>query len=281
MPLTSLTFTCTADPAEAKTWFAGLIASQPALMSVVASVADACIADPERYQGPRWWAGRDTAGRVVAAFMHTPPYPLHAAVATPAQAVSLAERLDAEGDRLSGIGGLREPVEAFRDAWARLRGSRAQTVMESGAFDLPVRPTLPFAVSGHYRRATPDDVMLVDRWAQDFVDATSHVAVKVPSLAGRVADGRVGLWVDGGQPVSMAYASPANGGVTRISSVWTPSSLRRRGYASGVVAALSADRMDAGETCFLFTDLANPTSNKIYQAIGYRRIGDHLTVEFS
>ena len=26
--------------------------------------------------------------------------------------------------------------------------------------------------------------------------------------------------------------------------------------------------------CFLFTDLANPTSNRIYQAIGYRPVRD-------
>jgi predicted GNAT family acetyltransferase len=47
-----------------------------------------------------------------------------------------------------------------------------------------------------------------------------------------------------------------------------------------VVAALSAERMDAGELCMLFTDLANPTSNKIYQAMGYRPIGDNITIAF-
>jgi predicted GNAT family acetyltransferase len=78
----------------------------------------------------------------------------------------------------------------------------------------------------------------------------------------------------------MAHASLVNGGVTRISGVWTPVELRGRGYASAVVAALSSERMDAGESCMLFTDLANPTSNKIYQAMGYRRIGDNITIEF-
>ena len=79
----------------------------------------------------------------------------------------------------------------------------------------------------------------------------------------------------------MAYASPANGGVTRIAGVWTPPELRRHGYASGVVAALSTERQDAGERCMLFTDLANPTSNAIYEAMGYRRVGDAITIAFS
>ena len=103
----------------------------------------------------------------------------------------------------------------------------------------------------------------------------------MPSLAGSVAQRRVALWQDGGRPVSMAYASPSNGGVTRISGVWTPPDLRRRGYASGVVAALSRERLEAGERCMLYTDLANPTSNAIYEAIGYRRVGDSISIAFS
>lgn len=281
MPPTSVTFQCTRDPAEAKSWFGRLIADEPALLSVIASVADGVLADPAQYKDRRWWAGRDASGQVVAAFMHTPPYPLHVAVATPEQAVALAQQLAAEWDSLPGVGGRSGPAEAFRDAWVRLTGSSARTIMEVGAFDLPARPTLPFTVTGHYRLARPEELGLVDRWAQDFSDSVEHTPRKVNSLAHRVAAGRVGFWVDEGRPVSMAHASPANGGVTRISGVWTPVELRGHGYASAVVAALSAERMDAGESCMLFTDLSNPTSNKIYQAMGYRRIGDDITIAFS
>lgn len=281
MPLTSLTVQCTHDPAEAKTWFAGLIADEPVLMSVIASVADSVLDDSARYENPRWWSGRDASGRAVAAFMYTSPYPLHVALATPDQAAALAEQLARQSDPLPGVGGRRGPAEAFRDAWVRLTGASARTVMAVGTFDLPARPTVPFDVTGHYRNARPDELPLVDRWAQDFSDAVEHTLRKADSLVHRVAAGRVGFWVDEGRPVSMAHASPANGGVTRISGVWTPVELRGRGYASGVVAALSSERMDAGESCMLYTDLANPTSNKIYQAMGYRRIGDNITIEFS
>ncbi len=281
MPLTSVSFQCTHDPAEAKTWFAGLIADEPVLMSVIASVADSVMSGAARYEDPRWWAGRDASDQVVAAFMHTPPHPLHVALAMPDQAVALAEQLAARDDSLPGVGGRRGPAAAFRDAWVRLTGTSSRTVMEVGAFDLPARPTVPFDVTGHYRLARLEELALVDRWAQDFSDAVEHTPRKAMSLAHRVATGRVGLWIDGSRPVSMAHASPANGGVTRISGVWTPVELRGQGYATAVVAALSSERMDEGESCMLFTDLANPTSNKIYQAMGYRRIGDDLTVAFS
>lgn len=281
MPLTSLTFQCTHDPAEAKTWFGGLIAAEPVLMSVIASVADGVIADPSRYENPRWWSGRDPSGRVVAAFMHTAPYPLHVALATPDQAVALSEQLAGRRDPLPGVGGQRGPAEAFRDAWVRLTGARARTRMGVGVFDLPQRPRLPFHIPGSYRRALPAELGLADTWAHDFADAVHDRPGTAHSLRAHVEAGRVGFWVEGGEPVSMAFASPANGGVTRISGVWTPPQLRRNGYASAVVAALSGERMDAGESCMLHTDLANPTSNRIYQAIGYRRIGDNITIAFS
>jgi len=57
--------------------------------------------------------------------------------------------------------------------------------------------------------------------------------------------------------------------------VYTPPEFRGRGYASALVAALSQAMLDAGyHFCTLFTDLANPTSNHIYQAIGYQPVCD-------
>jgi predicted GNAT family acetyltransferase len=62
--------------------------------------------------------------------------------------------------------------------------------------------------------------------------------------------------------------------VVRIGPVYTPPELRRRGYAGSAVAAASRRALTAGaHTCMLFTDLANPTSNKIYAEVGYRAIG--------
>jgi predicted GNAT family acetyltransferase len=55
--------------------------------------------------------------------------------------------------------------------------------------------------------------------------------------------------------------------------VYTPPELRRRGYASALVAALSRRLLDEGRRfCFLYTDLANPTSNHIYREIGYEEV---------
>lgn len=72
----------------------------------------------------------------------------------------------------------------------------------------------------------------------------------------------------------MVAGSPTPHGA-RIGPVYTPPAARRRGYASALTAAIIRHYLDAGRRlCFLFTDLANPTSNRTYQAIGYEPVTD-------
>jgi hypothetical protein len=95
-----------------------------------------------------------------------------------------------------------------------------------------------------------------------------------------VAD-RVGyLWHDG-EPKSMARrARPAGNGIT-VTGVYTPPAFRRQGYATTCVAALSRLLLAEGyQYCTLYTDLSNPTSNSIYQKIGYRPVRASAMIEF-
>ena len=48
-----------------------------------------------------------------------------------------------------------------------------------------------------------------------------------------------------------------------------------------MTAAVSAERLASGRTfCFLYTDVANPTSNKIYTDIGYEAVCDSIDYAF-
>ncbi len=90
------------------------------------------------------------------------------------------------------------------------------------------------------------------------------------------------IWEDSGTPVSMAgYAGPTLNGI-RIGAVYTPPDCRRNGYASACTAGLSQHLLELGfKFCFLFTDLRNPTSNHIYQQIGYQAVCDVDRYDFS
>jgi len=81
---------------------------------------------------------------------------------------------------------------------------------------------------------------------------------------------QVMLWEDG-HTVSLACSGARTPNGSRIGPVYTPPEERGHGYASACVAALSQLQLDQGRRfCFLFTDLANPTSNHIYPMIGYQ-----------
>ena len=89
------------------------------------------------------------------------------------------------------------------------------------------------------------------------------------------------IWEKKGVPVSMAgYAGPTPNGI-RIGAVYTPSEYRKKGYGSAVTAGVSQLLLDQGyKFCFLFTDLNNPTSNHIYQQIGYKPVCDFDRYDF-
>ena len=121
----------------------------------------------------------------------------------------------------------------------------------------------------------PADIALVAAWlagafqdeAQPYAPAEDWHAWR--SLTSRRR--RIHLWHDGGAPVAVAAVSAPAVGVARVGPVYTPSGLRRRGYGAAVTAeATSAALTGGAEHVALYTDLANPTSNSIYQAIGYR-----------
>jgi predicted GNAT family acetyltransferase len=91
----------------------------------------------------------------------------------------------------------------------------------------------------------------------------------------------IALWDVEGEPVcAVGYGSPTPTGV-RIGPVYTPPEHRGRGYGSALTAHVSSEQLSGGRSfCFLYTDLANPTSNKIYVGIGYRRVCDSVQYAF-
>ena len=100
------------------------------------------------------------------------------------------------------------------------------------------------------------------------------------ALAPRIQKGAIHVWAVDGAAVTMAAAS--TGSLARVGGVYTPPELRGRGYASACVAKLSQQLLDRGaRKVTLSADVANPTSNKIYTAIGYRRVGDEVMIAFS
>jgi len=158
--------------------------------------------------------------------------------------------------------------------------------MQQGLYEL-VRVVTPSPLArGALRLARADQTDLVASWMAGFGDDARLPAHEQKALqksaATRIAGGGLFIWEDDGVAVSMTSLQGATRNGVRVSFVYTPPALRGRGYASACVAAVSEHALASGRRfCTLYTDLANPTSNGIYQRIGYRRIGEAMMIAFA
>lgn len=240
---------------------------------------------PDRYREPLYLAActtHDSAGTlkadstILVVAIRTPPYKMVLSKAVDRDALTLiAQDLQTYAEPLPGVGGLVTEVEAFLQAWHSLTGQSYRQVMEMRIHQLTqVNPVA--IVPGHLRRATEADRPLLLNWFTAFVAEIGEVVSQTPEsmVESGLKQQSIYLWEDS-VPVSWASGSQSLPTAGRIGPVYTPLEYRRKGYATACVAALSQKLLDQGcKSCFLFTDLANPTSNHIYQQIGYQPICD-------
>ncbi|MDQ1046459.1 GNAT family N-acetyltransferase [Streptomyces sp. V4I2] len=224
-------------------------------------------------------------GAVRATYFQTPPYGLNLTALTTEGADSLAAHLNGLGRPLPGIGADRETAAAFAAAWQARTGATATLRQRQRLYRLGTLTVPEPAAEGRARVAGEADRTQLVRWYGEFVASIGeHAATDADSWAdARIAYGGITFWeTPDGTPVSMAGVTPQVAGQVRVAPVYTPAHLRGRGYAGAVTAEVSRAARDAGaEEVLLFTDLANPTSNALYQRIGYRPVADFAVYGFS
>jgi uncharacterized protein len=263
----------------------GFLERHEAENNLVFGICSTYQADPSAFEGEPYLATVVHGDRVVGSAIRTPPWRLVLAVMDHPGAVHrLVDDLD--GEALPGVVGPADPAGAFAEAWARATGVTARLMRHERSFRLR-RVIPPRQAPGTMRRSRPDDQALLREWAEAFhVEAMPDNPPRDYDLMARswiAGTGRTAyLWEDGGRAVSLAGVGGLTPHGVRIGPVYTPPALRGRGYASNVVAGVSQLQLDAGRRfVFLFTDLANPTANKIYQAIGYEPVNDVDEYDFT
>lgn len=236
-------------------------------------------ADPGFPVAPPYLAAVSRAGQIVAAAVMTPPWNLVLSCSDdPIAMDALAGDLDAARVAVPGTTGPVEEARAFAAAWCGPHGLVSQRAVAERVYQLE-RVVPPVGVAGRVRIATEVDRDLLIEWVDAFLGEA--LERRNPDEATVLVDRsfRSGtrtwyLWEDG-EPVSVAASGGPTPNGIRIGPVYTPPERRRHGYASAVTAATSQAELDNGRRfIFLFTDLANPTSNKIYQQIGYEPVID-------
>jgi RimJ/RimL family protein N-acetyltransferase len=273
--MTGVRFALTRDPEEFAVRTERLLAARlecNVLATVLLSVLDGA----HREHPPVFAIGVAEDDEVAFAAMRTPPWPLLTSPLESGGAEPLMELwLEVDPD-LASVSGVPDTARAIAAAWARRTGGTSRCTLREAMHVLEEVRDPPRAALGALRLPQTEERDLLVTWMKEFVGEAGLIGA---AQAGAMVDARLrhdGLMVwDDGQPVSMIGLAPEVAGVVRIGPVYTPPPQRRRGYAGSAVAAASRQALAGGaERCMLFTDLANPTSNKIYDEVGYRRCGD-------
>ncbi len=254
--------------------------------NLMIGIANRLVEHPERFKQPPYLATVADGDAVVAAAVMTPPNRviLHSSLGEdPAPLRLIMADLRAGGWAVPGVVGPSVPAKAFAELWQAETGRPYRPGMSERVYELrQVFP--PVGVPGHLRPARAEELPLLVEWIIGF-NRDAHLTPDDPAtisehLTQRIEAGEYFIWDDGG-PTSVAGTGRHTTHGMAIGPVYTPPELRNRGYASACVAALSQHLLDGGwQFCCLFTDLANPTSNSIYQRIGYRPVCDFNEYNF-
>lgn len=280
------------DPTEFLAVAGPVLTADPVVGSVIATNSQRIVREraagvPKPTDRPFWWATVTDGADVIGAAMRTMPNPPHPMFVLPMPdeaALLLATTLLERGEHPGGCNGALPAARVIADETVRLHGGTVAVAMHSRLFEC--REVIPPKVPpGTLRPTGPADDDLVVEWCEAFGRDADEQGGREPELGNTrdpeavrqriLAGRRFWLFLDSdGEPAHLTGVNPPAFGVSRIGPVYTPKSHRGRGIASHVVAELTARGLADGTRMCLFTDQANPISNKIYEAIGYRAVVD-------
>jgi predicted GNAT family acetyltransferase len=226
----------------------------------------------------------ERAGEVRATFYRLPSRGLAPTALTPEQADTLAAHLADRGHALPYVTADQSTASAFAEAWQRHTGATPTLRARLHLYRLgTLTPPQPFPLpEGRGRVAGEEDHEQVAHWCGEFAAAVDEV-LPTSWADTRFADKHFTFWeTPDGTPVSIAGSTSMIGGMVRVDPVYTPPHLRGRGYAAAVTTEVTRAALATGATdVVLFTDPDNPTSNALYQRLGYVLFTDWAVYDFS
>jgi GNAT superfamily N-acetyltransferase len=275
------------DPREFLAAAGEHLAQNPVQNTVVTTIAER-FSRGEKGAPDDWWLVVRDGPEAVGAGMRTAPFPPRPAFLLPMPdqaAVLLARTLYERQESLAGLNGALPTVRVCADELARLTGGAVEVAIHTRLFEL-LEVIPPAQPEGHLRAGRVEDCELAMAWFAAFMadaddqagrpsGSSPHEIPDRESIMMRIRGGWLWFWVnEAGDPVHLTSVNPVSFGAARLGPVYTPPEHRGHGYASAAVAEISQRILDQGAQPCLFTDQANPTSNRIYQALGYRPVTD-------
>lgn len=178
---------------------------------------------------------------------------------------------------LPGVVGPKDISEAFAKIWGKENLCQFKMAMDQKIYKL-TKVIMPLQNEGVIRTPSINDYQTLLNYFTDFtyeaLPEEPHTSERIKiNLDRRLADNQILVLEVNKEIVGLvSSARPTKHGQC-IAPVYTPKKFRGKGYASTLVATMSQNILDSGKQfCCLYTDLNNPTSNSIYQKVGYEEI---------
>ena len=180
----------------------------------------------------------------------------------------------------TGVSGPTGIALAFADEWEYLTHCDLEIQMNSRIYSCASVNELKLA-DGSHRQATIEEFELIKTWRLAFRDEVDGIVLTDDDhIRAQIENGQVYLWTTD-QPVSVAILGRGTDNGGTVGAVYTPPELRNHGYATALTASVTQIIFDSGKKyAVLYTDLDNPTSNSIYQQIGYTPVSDAAVWKF-
>lgn len=201
---------------------------------------------------------------------------------------ALTDALRKRGEKLPGVLSFQEAADKFAEQWCEKNSLKCDLFRKERIYRL-IKVSEETLGNREFSVASKVHQKLVFQWVREMmneaiINTTEADIQRMIEILREEFDrdrSHMYLLFESDEPVSMAREAIKTPNGVFVNFVYTPIPLRRRGYATECVAKLSKHLLEEGNRyCFLFTDLSNPTSNSIYQKIGYNHVIDDNHYKF-
>lgn len=254
--------------------------------NIILGIAQSLKRNPKEINQEMTFLAVQKQEKLLACGLCTPPRPLNLFAPPEVKPEAFLPQLIVSLQRkkaiIPGVNAPSHIAKAFAEAWCNAHDCTFELKLHSKVYRLDHLSSVP-PVSGHLRKMHIGDLLTLQKWMHEFsleamgIDEADQAMQHTLKKFERE---ELYVWEDKSIVCMAAASRPTNNGIT-INYVYTPPEHRQKGYASACVGALSQKMLDNGyQFCALFADQQNPTSNKIYQRMGYKALEDFMNIIF-
>ena len=246
--------------------------------NLISSIANSVANGFRVYEAYYWWAVRE-GDKTLGVAIRTAPYGYVFSPMPEAAIKMLIKEMQLVDPEVKEYSGPKLVINEIE------RILKKKPVESEGELIYELHTLNAVAPQGNVRLGTEADFGLIFDWMKTFIEETGISTYNLEVIVkDSIKRGSYYLLEVEGRLVSLggfsASVEALGQKVGRVGPIYTPIEFRKRGYASVITSYLTLMRIADGAIPTLYTQADNPTSNKIYQNLGYELVDEIRRIKF-